>query len=76
MDEITTLRFIHLYPRYRVQSSAQRSITRLLRLQLIKRAEPGYMLRSGGVELVVRSEPTPQWVRDMIERARNADRQM
>jgi hypothetical protein len=69
MDEISTLRFIAANPRCSAPPDACRSITRLLRFQLIKHASPGYRLRSGGVETLVRDGRTPQWVRDMIKHA-------
>jgi hypothetical protein len=72
MDEIATLLFISENPGKQLPPAAGRAITRLLRFQLIRSEVPGYALRSGGVETVIRHGPTPQWVRDAIERAREA----
>jgi hypothetical protein len=75
MGAISTLRFIAAANTCRAAlPSARRSITRLLRLQLIKHAAPGYQLRSGGSEVLVYEGQTPQWVREQIERVRNAHR--
>jgi hypothetical protein len=72
MDELTTLQFIADNPRSAVPANASRAVDRLLRFQLIKLASPGYVLRSGGVETLVRNGVTPQWVRDEIERGRTS----
>jgi hypothetical protein len=72
MDEFSTLQFIADNPRGAVPANASRAIDRLLRFKLIRLASPGYMLRSGGIETLVRHGETPQWVRDAIERARTA----
>jgi hypothetical protein len=74
MDEISTLHFIAANPGKLMPRASRRAVTRLLRFQLIRRKALGFVLRSGGVETVVRDEPTPQCVRDVIERAREAHR--
>jgi hypothetical protein len=76
MDEPTTLQFIADNPRSAVPVNASRAVDRLLRFQLIRPASAGYMLRSGGVEVLVRNGATPQWVRDEIERGRTSGGQL
>jgi hypothetical protein len=80
MGAVSPLRFIAAANTCRAAPpSARRSITRLLRLQLIKHAAPGFQLRSGGSEILVYEGQmyegqTPHWVREQIERVRNAHR--
>jgi hypothetical protein len=75
MDEISTLQSIAQNPGRQLPVAARRAATRLLRFGLIRPEAPGYTLRSGGVETVIRNSLSPQWVRDEIERAREAYRQ-
>jgi hypothetical protein len=72
MDEISTLRYIAANPGCRLPPIARRAVTRLLRFELVRPEAPGYVLLSVTVETVLRNRSSPQWVREVIEQARES----